>query len=236
MNMKRILIVGAIAVAVGAAALLAGVGAPEPAHGEEGGPARTVTVNGTGTVTVRPDEASFSFGIETKAATAEEASDENAEAMRRLIAALKAAGVDEDDLQTEHVSVWPTGEREGGGYTASNSVRLSTSLERAGRLVELATGAGANTVWGPTLERSDSFELQEQALERALENARRKADALADAAGADLGEVIRLVEGGSAGPHPGYETLAMAPRDTAPPIEAGRVRKQATLTVTFELQ
>jgi uncharacterized protein YggE len=232
--MKRIVVIGAIAAFVGAVALLAGVGAPEPAQGEEGPATRTVTVSGVGKVEARPDEASFSFGIETKAESADEASAENAEAMRRLIAALKAAGVDDDEIQTENVSVWPVGEPEG-GYTASNSVRVSTSVARAGQLVQVATGAGANTVWGPSLTRSASFELQEQALERALANARRKATALAEAAGADLGEVVRLVEGGGPHPYPEYGQ-ALAARDAAPPIEAGTIEQQATLTVTFALQ
>jgi uncharacterized protein YggE len=232
--MKRIVVIGAIVAVVGAMALLAGVGAPEPAQGEEGPGVRTVTVNGVGTVEARPDEASFSFGIETKAGRADEASTQNAEAMRRLIAALKATGVDDDEIQTESVSVWPAGKPDG-GYTASNSVRVSTSVARAGRLVQVATGAGANTVWGPSLTRSESHELEERALERALEDARRKAAALAAAAGADLGEVVRLVEGGGPQPYPEYGR-ALAAEDAAPPIEAGTIEQQATLTVTFALQ
>src|SRR5687768_4982624 len=103
--MRRIFIGGALAAGLGIAVLLAGVAAPEPAQGESGPATRTVTVTGVGTVEARPDEASFSFGVETEGPSAREASADNAGVMRRLIDALRAAGVERDDMQTQHVSV-----------------------------------------------------------------------------------------------------------------------------------
>jgi uncharacterized protein len=233
--MHRILIVGGLVGGLAATALFAGVGAPEPAQGDTA-PARTVTVSGVGTVEAVPDEASFSFGVETEAPTAREASTENAAAMRRLIEALRAAGVGADDMQTQHVSVWPTGER-GDTYQASNSVSVTTSVDRAGALVEIATRAGANTVNGPSLTRSESHELEAQALERALADARRKAEVLAAATGAEVGVVVRVVEGSSPQPYPEFaHRAALSAADAAPPIEPGKVPTTATLTVTFELQ
>lgn len=234
--MKKILIVGGLVSGVAAAVLLAGVGAPEPAQGESGPFTRTVTVTGVGTVEARPDEASFSFGVDTEAATARDASNRNAEAMRRLIDALRAAGVGGDDMQTQHVSVWPTGER-GDTYHASNSVSVTTSVERAGQLVDVATRAGATGVHGPSLTHSESHELEEQALERALAEARRKANVLAAAAGADVGLVVRLVEGSGPTPYPEHARMAAADAvANEAPIEAGKVPTTATLTVTFALQ
>lgn len=235
--MRKTLTIAALAAVGLAAAALTGVGLPEQARGEEAA-SRTVTVTGIGTVEARPDEASFSFGVDTRAETAEAASDENAAAMRRLIDALKAAGVDGDDIQTQSVSVWPVAdEQRTHGYTASNSVQVTTTVADAGRLVEVATGAGATTVWGPSLSLGDSHELEEQALQRALDDARRKGGVLAAAAGAELGEVVKVVEG-AGGPQPYAVELAARAEagDGAPPIEPGKLERSATLTVTFRLQ
>ena len=233
--MRKALAIVGLAAVVSTAAALSGIGLPEEARGQEAG-RRTVTVRGTGFVEARPDKAAFSFGVETRAEGAEAASDGNAVGMRRLIAALRAAGVDDDDIQTQHVSVWPAG-RPDSGYIASNSVQVSTSVERAGELVEVATSAGANTLSGPSLQLDDSHELEEQALERALEDARRKGGVLAAAADADLGAVVAVVEGGGAEPFPEHFIAASrAAEDGAAPIEPGKLRSTAVLTVTFALQ
>jgi uncharacterized protein YggE len=233
--MKKLLVAAGFAATLLLAAALAGVGLPEQAHGEAG-LTRTVTVSGEGVVEARPDEASFSFGVQSQGATAEEASAANAAAMRRLIAALKEAGVSLRDIQTEHVSVWPSADEKGGvtGYTASNSVTVQVGVDRAGGLVSVATGAGANTLWGPNLTREDTDAQEEQALERALADARRKAEALAKAAGAQLGEVVKMVEGG-AQPIPVYGEAMRAADAQATPIEAGTLETRAALTVTFAL-
>ncbi len=239
--MKKLLVAAGLAAVGLVAAALAGVGLPEQARGEAG-VTRTVTVMGEGVVEARPDKASFSFGVQSDGASAREASAANATAMRRLIAALKEAGVDSDDIQTEQVSVWPSAEAEGGGgvtsYTASNSVTVQVAVDRAGGLVTVATGAGANTLWGPNLTRDDSDAVEEQALERALADARRKAKALAGAANSQLGEVVKMVEGG-APVVPMYEMAAARSAtdkaDASAPIEAGTLETHATLTVTFAL-
>ena len=234
--MGRAVIIGAFALGGVVAAAFAGVGMPEQARGEAGG-SRTITVAGQGVVGAKPDEAAFSFGVDTRAQTAQRATTENAAAMQRVIAALKQAGVSEDDLQTEHVSVWPSTTPDGGvtGYTATSSVRVSTSVGDAGEIVDSAMQAGATNVWGPTLTRTATDELEERALRLALEDARRKADALAGAADARLGKVVKIVEGGAGDPIAYESAHRMAAADAKTPIEAGTVDTTATVTVTFAI-
>jgi hypothetical protein len=232
--MMKILAIAGLAAGALAVAALAGVGLPEAAHGDAG-ITRTITVNGTGTVKAKPDRAQFSFGVESRAATARAASAENAAALRRLIDALKEAGVDPDDLQTEQVSVWPAADSDGHvtGYTATGSVGVETSIGSAGAIVDVATTAGATSVSGPSLTRSESKDLEEQALERALADARGKAKALAAASGAQLGDVVKIVEGGAVEPVP-YARMELA-KDAATPIEPGTVDTTAALSATFAM-
>src|SRR5918994_4467142 len=51
-----------------------------------------ITVQGTGTITSVPDQAQLSFGVESQGDTAKAALAANASEMRRMLAALKAAG------------------------------------------------------------------------------------------------------------------------------------------------
>jgi uncharacterized protein len=224
-------------VAVGAAVVaFAGVGRPDSAGGAEK-PSGGITVTGVGTITSVPDEASFTIGVQTQGSTAREALASNSEQMQRVIAAVKAAGVAKRDSKTEDVSVSANYVDEGriDGYSARNSVLVTVrNLSKAGAILDAASNAGANEVYGPMLNRSDEEELQAKALRSAVENARQKAEALADAAGVRLGRVSAMTEGFSGGPQPYYDG-AMLRKSSDAPIEPGTQDSQATVTVTFAI-
>ncbi len=233
---RKLIVIAAVAVAGLAAVAFAGVGLPTAAHGDAG-ITRTITVNGTGAVKVAPDRAGFSFGVDSRAASAQEASADNARAMQRLIAALKGAGIAEDNIQTDQVSLWPATDSDGKvtGYTASGSVSVETSVNRAGAIVDVASGAGATNVSGPNLTVGDTDANEAEALHRALADAKRKAAAVADAAGGSVGAVVKVVEGGAAGP-PYPMAFDSASAKAGTPVEPGTVDTTAALTVTFALQ
>lgn len=227
----------AIVVLLGAAVVaLAGVGRPESAGGAEK-PAGGITVSGTGKVKAVPDEAEFSLGVQSEGQTARQALAANSERMRRVLAALKAAGVAKEDIQTQDVSVSPSYEDKGQitGYTTRNSVSVRIrDLARAGAVLDAATNAGANDVYGPSLSRSDRDELQAKALRSAVADARAKAEVLADAAEVQLGSVTAIAEAPDGGYEPYFaSTLAARAADT--PIEPGSQEIQAKVTVTFEI-
>ncbi len=219
-------------VAVGAAVVaLAGVGRPDLAGGASE-PSGGITVTGTGTVQSVPDQAQFSLGVQTNGPTAREALVANSERMRHVLAALFAAGVAKGDVQTQDVSVsksYPDN-----GYSADNSVSVTIhNLGKAGPILDAASNAGANDVYGPTLTRSDQNGLQAKALRAAVDNARAKARILAEAAGVQLGSVTAIIESGNE-PMPVYEA-ALAQRVPSAPIEPGRQQTAATVRVTFAI-
>jgi uncharacterized protein YggE len=227
----------ALLVALGAAVVaFAGVGRPESAGSAEksvGG----ITVTGVGTTTAVPDEAAFTIGVQTEGSTAREALAANSEKMRRVINAIRSAGVAKDDIKTQDVSVSANYVHEGriDGYSARNSVLVTIhDLSKAGAVLDAASNAGANEVYGPMLSRSDEDELQAKALGEAVSNARKKAEALADAAGVRLGRVTAMTEGFAGGPQPYYEGAARLDKADAP-IEPGTQDTQATVTVTFAI-
>jgi uncharacterized protein YggE len=232
MNALRILV---LVVAAAAVVALSGVGRPEQAGGAAK-PSAGITVNGTGTIEAVPDEATFSLGLESKGGTAREAISSNSQAMRYVIAAVRHAGVAKDDIQTQAVSISQSYDNDGhvDGYSASNTVSVTIrELARAGTVLDAATRAGANNVYGPTLERSNREQLQAKALEDAFANARSKAKALAAASGLQLGEVTAIAEGADGGSPMPYYSDSLMKRSADAPIEPGQQEIRATVTVTF---
>jgi uncharacterized protein YggE len=234
----KILRIAALAAVVLVAAALAGTGRPEPAQGQAAPETDDrITVNGSGAVTTVPDRAELAFGVVSQAATARAALTANAAASRRVVAALRGAGIAAADLQTAQISLSPRYSEQGEditGYTAQTTVTANLrALDRAGAAIDAAVSAGANTVSGPALSRTDQAELYRTALRNAVADARAKAQALAAAGGVTLGAVVSVVEAGG-GPIPLAER-ASAQDAAAPEIEPGTQRIEAMVTVSFAL-
>jgi hypothetical protein len=231
--MRRIvLIAGGLAILVA----LGGVLRPEGARAvDEPTAARdTLTVAGSGAVRAVPDRASISAGVETRGATAQAALAANAAAMADVIAALRAAGG--KDVTTQNVSLAPqtTAEGKPNGFVAMNVATAELPLAQAGKAIDAAVAAGANTVYGPTFTFSDDEALYLKALDAAVANAKTHAERLAAATGRSLGPVISVTEG-SAGPIALAEKSAAA-GDASTPIVSGEQEVVAMVSVTYELR
>jgi len=229
--MKRLLLLAAAGLAV--VSLAGAVGLPDLADAQDAVGEDTVTASGVGTATAVPNEAQMSFGVESRAATAKAAVAANADAMRKVINALRQARARE--IATQWVSVYPVSRDDGGvdGYTASNSVSAMSDVGDAASLIDAAVEAGANSISGPGLSSSNSEELYRQALAKAVSEARERAQVLAKAAGRSLGEITSIVEGSAATPLPYAERAAL---DASVPIVPGEQETTATVSVTFSLR
>jgi uncharacterized protein len=231
--MKRLLLLTAAGLA--AVALAGAVGLPDLAGAQDATTEDSITVSGVGTVDAVPNEAQMSFGTETRRPSAQAAVAANADAMRKIINALRQAGGRE--LATQWVSVYPYTDDTGqvNGYAASNSVSAVSDVEDAPKLIDAAAEAGANQISGPGLSSSNAEQLYRQALAKAVDAARLNAGALAKAAGRSLGSITAIVEGGSTSPDPMYRAAAPT-ADTATPIVPGEQKTTATISVTFSLR
>jgi len=226
----------ALVVAAAAVVAFAGVGRPDSAGGAAK-PSGGITVTGTGTIASVPDEASFTVGVQTQGSTARDALASNSEQMQRVIEAIRSAGVAKDDVKTQDLSVSANYSEENriDGYTANNSVLVAIhGLSSAGKMLDAASNAGANQVYGPTFSRGDEDKLETKALREAFADANKKAEALATAAGVSLGRVTAITEGFSGGAEPYYASdLRLAKSDA--PIEPGTEQTGATVSVTFAI-
>jgi uncharacterized protein YggE len=231
--MKRLLLLTAAGLTV--VALAGAVGLPDLAGAQDAAPSEdTLTVNGVGTVEAVPDEAQMSFGVETRRPTAQAAVDANADAMRKVVNALRQAGARE--IATQWVSVYPF-TNDGGvidGYAASNSVSAVSDVGDAPALIDAAAQAGANQISGPGLSSSNAEALYRDALAKAVADARLRAETLAKASGRSLGAITAIVEGG-ASPEPLYREGALDAAQSTP-IVPGQQETSASISVTFALR
>jgi len=204
---------------------------------------RLITVSATGYAYAEPDQARLSSGVTTEAATAAAALAANSEKMKGVVAGLKESGIDAKDIQTSNFSVNPryTSPRDGApavidGYSVSNQVEvLVRDLTSLGGLLDKLVGLGANQMNGLTFIVSKAETLKDEARKDAVANARRRAELLAAAAGAEVGEVVSIAEEvGYGGPHP--MAMARAAKAESAPIEGGTETLEARVTVTWKLK
>lgn len=202
----------------------------------------SLTVIGTASVAVQPDMARVSVGVESKAATVEEASATNAQTVNAVIEALQAAGVAQDDLSTENYYVGMEynyssfGDPEVKGYNVSNTLNvIIRDMDKIGEVIDAAIAAGANQVYGVTFLSTEEKDARDEALTLAVQEGMRKASLLAMAAGRQLGALEAMEESGS------YSFASNATYDTKA-LSAGTsimvedLSVTATVTMTYELK
>ncbi len=216
--------------------------AAPPTRAEDTSEPRSITVTASGQVAAEPDQARITSGVATEAATASQALARNSEEMKKVIDGLKSEGIEAKDIQTTSFRVEPryTRPREGeaaaiDGYRVVNQVEIiARNLDRLGEILDRLVSLGANEMAGLSFEVSQAETLRDEARKEAVANAKRRAELYAAAAGAEVGEVLTIQEGGEMGPRP--MPMARAMRGAAVPIERGTEMLQATVTVTWALK
>ena len=205
-------------------------------------PRRSITVSASGSVSAVPDTARITSGVATEAPVARDAVSKNSEAMQKIIAGLKAGGIDEKDIQTTSFHIEPryTRAREGeasviDGYRATNQVQVVVrNLDKLGEVLDRLASLGANEMAGLSFDVSQTEKLKDDARKEAVANAHRRAKLYADAAGVELGEVLTIDESGDNAPHPIFAGRAL--KADAVPIERGSETLEATVSVTWALK
>ena len=204
----------------------------------------SVTVSGTGRVTLTPDRYSFNVGVQTIAATVDDGVRENNDRVANVIAALKRAGAQEKEIRTSGFSIYPQQDYQQGrapritGYQISNMVTVTRDkVGDAGKLLQAAINAGVNTSSGLQFEVSDPTRGRDEGLRAAFNDAKAKAQLLATAAGRTLGRALTINEGGvQQPPIPRPMAMREAAVAEAVPVEAGTQELTFAVTVVFELR
>jgi uncharacterized protein len=207
---------------------------------------RVVRVMGTADVKVVPDRAVIDLGVEKQnpgAAAAKQAADA---ASRKIIAALRANGVDAKDIQTTYLSLQPQSYVRKGVrisyFVATQTLTVTVrDLPRLDSLLEALIKAGGNRIDSIRYETSDLRKYRDQARDLAMKAAHEKADAMARALGQQIGKAQMIDEV----PEYSYASYGFLSNMSAGVAPVNSVREQATaagqqsisasVVVSFEL-
>jgi uncharacterized protein YggE len=203
---------------------------------------RTISVSGMGQVTVKPDQATFTIGVQITDPSLTAATQSASDKMTKVLDALKGQGVDAKDIQTSNYSVNPiTDQKQGAapqvtGYQVSNIVTVTVkNLDKVGQVLDAGMSAGANYLGGISFGVADPAASESEARTAAVKNATAIAQTLAQASGIKLGRVLTISEI-NVGPRPPVPFApAAAQASGAGPVETGSLTISTQVQVEFEI-
>lgn len=208
-----------------------------------GTPEHTITVSGSGDVSVAPDVADVVLGVSATKTTVKDARAAAATSMTAVLAAVKKDGVADKDIVTVNLSLSPNYDYSSGksiptltGYTYSNTIKVTVrDLTKVAAVVDDSTAAGATTVQGISFRLDDTTTAEAQARQLAMADARARANALALAAGVSIKGVASISEVTSS-PVTYYPQAAMglaAAPAVSTPIQSGTTDITVQVTVSY---
>jgi len=227
--------------------MILAVAAPNPGLLAQGSMERlrppSVQTIGEASVMAKPDQAQVDIGVVTEAQSADAAASQNARQLETVLGQLKKILGPKAEIRTVSFAITPNYNRprEGQqasimGYTATNILQVTTGdLLAVGKVVDAATGSGANSIRRLHFTLKDEQQYRAEALRQAANKAKSNAEAIATALGLKIVRILQVEEGGSGEVHPVRE-MAMAAAMRAPtPIEAGTIEVHARVSLTAEV-
>ncbi|WP_116364637.1 SIMPL domain-containing protein [Parahaliea mediterranea] len=209
-----------------------------------------IHVNGEGSAALAPDMATLQLTVTREGKTASDALASNTEAMRKVMAAMRDAGIADKDLQTSQFNIAPrysrvdprAGDEPGPriiGYQVRNGLTVRVrDIALVGKLLDTAVQQGVNEGGQITLGNTDPAAAIDKARQLAMRDALDRARVLASAAGVKTGQILEIHEqsfqGGPA-PAPMYRMSEMALAD-AVPVAGGENEYRVNVSLTIAIQ
>ncbi|MFV8817649.1 SIMPL domain-containing protein [Haliea sp. E17] len=196
-------------------------------------PLREISVSGEAQSAMAPDMAIVELAVVREAETARAALDANSEALAQVLKAMRAAGIEERDLQTANFSIQPRyvypQSRDDTppklvGYTVRNGLTVRVrKLDELGAIIDQSVSLGVNEGGNVQFTNEDPSVALDAARALAVKDALGRARTLAKAAGVTLGDILSISEHSSS-PMPKMarlESSRMAMAEAAMPVAAG---------------
>lgn len=203
---------------------------------------RTITVSGTGDVSVKPDLVSLKFLVKTTDWNVSKAVEKNAINSDYVFKALKDTGVDSSDISTADYQIYQDNSKDfPGQYTVKNTIAvIIRNTEITGKVIDAAvkTNTGANGLISFEYAVSDKTNAIRQARSLAIQNAQDAASLLAGASGCKVSNVINISENYTTSRSNNdmvFAKAALEDNSVSTNIEAGTVTISSNITVTYEL-
>jgi uncharacterized protein YggE len=247
--MKKIwLVVIGLVLLIGVAGMV-GCSSKNPVSNSPTSSQQGISVSGEGKVYAVPDIAILSLGIVAQATSVADAQDTANAAMEKVMTALKAAGVDEKDIQTQYYSIQQVTKWEDKiqqttivGYQVTNTVTAKIRhVDQTGKVIDAVVAAGGDL----TRINSISFTVDDptpyynQAREKAATYAKAKANQLAQLTGVKLGKLITVSENSylqSSNVYYDRNVMVASPAGSSgTSVSAGQLEIDATIQITYAI-
>ena len=234
-SIKSILIIGL------GTALLSSCVLGRPA--KEEAPVRSITVSGSGSVSVKPDMVSMKFIVKTTGWNCPQTAERNAINTTNTINAIKEAGVPESDISTYDYSITQDNSHTyAGEYTVRNTIAvLIRNVDLTGKVIDAAVknNTGANGITSFEYLVSDKATALREARTLAIKNAQDAAALLAGASGCKVENVLEIREDYTSSGRSNDMMFKAVSMDNAAgtptPIVEGNVTITSNVTVKYEL-
>lgn len=163
-------------------------------------PASEIRVSGSAIVSAEPDVAVLSLGVDVTRSTVNEARTAAASTLAAIVAAVRDAGVEEEEVRTFSFSIHPqyrygSPETRFLGHQVQHQLSVTVrDVEAAGSVIDSAVAAGGafTRVQGVDFRVADTAALEREARRLALQDAIKTADFYAAELGLDRGAIAQV--------------------------------------------
>ncbi len=210
---------------------------------KEDAPVRSITVSGSGSVSVKPDMVSIKFIVKTTNWNCPAAAERNAINTTNTINAIKEAGIPDSDITTYDYSITQDNSHTyAGEYTVRNTIAvIIRNIDLTGKVIDAAVknNTGANGITSFEYLVSDKATALREARTLAIKNAQDAASLLAGASGCKVNGVIEIREDYTSAGRSNdmlYKAVSMSAGSGTPtPIVEGNITITSNVTVKYEL-
>ena len=209
---------------------------------KEEAPVRSITVSGSGSVSVKPDMVSMKFIVRNTGWNCPQAAERNAINTTNTINAIKEAGIPESDISTFDYSISQDNSHNyAGEYTVRNTIAvIIRNIELTGKVIDAAVknNTGANGITSFEYLVSDKATALREARTLAIKNAQDAASLLAGASGCKVNGVLEIREDYTSASRSNdmmFKAASMTAGSTPTPIVEGNVTITSNVTVKYEL-
>lgn len=205
----------------------------------------TFDVTGEGKTQAQPNLATVSAGVTAKGPDQKTVQDQMNKTINAVTDAVKAAGIDPKDIQTQNYSINPSYSFPPNGAQTQNGFEANTNLtikvhdvSKVNAVIDAATASGATNVNNLGFETENNTDAIAQARKMAIADAKQKAQDAAQAAGFKLGKIVNFQENdGGNPPRPVPLMAAGAAQSTKidTNVQAGTNEVDVTVTLSYEI-
>ena len=202
---------------------------------------RYITVSGSGTVSVSPDLVSIKFIVRNSGWNVSQTAERNTINTNNAIAAIKAAGIADDDIFTSDYRITQDNSQAyPGQYTVRNTISVIVrNPDLTGKVIDSAVkqNTGANGVTDFEYMVSDRSTALRQARTMAIKDAQDAANLLAGASGCKVGNVLEISENYTSTSRNEGVVLAKAVKSNADTtIEPGKLDITSNVTIKYTIE